>query len=217
MWPTLRRSLALLALLGLVACGGPGAGRTPTSSRSAGPPASSRSDHPEVTSTTITAATDDQAHDQPGRLTPQRRARLGIDAGPGGAAPLTAQQWADPEAVACRFVLADTTYSAEEDPRTVAARRAAFTTERLAEDLATSSSGGGRLAALRERRVSYAGELLTVAARSEQAGSVTVVDVGAAMVTASSDRPAERRLRFYRLTMTQGDDGRWLVARVEQS
>lgn len=119
--------------------------------------------------------------------------------------------------MACRFVLADTTYSAGENPRTVASRRAAFATERLAEDMATSSSGGARLEALRQRQIRYAGELLTVATTIKQGDSIAVVDIGAAVVTTSSDRPTERRLRFYRLTMARGGDGRWLVARVEQS
>lgn len=129
--------------------------------------------------------------------------------------PLTPQLWADPVAVACRFVLADTTYAATEDPAAVAARRAAFATERLAEDLAASSSGAARLAELRRVDTRYAGELLTA---SQPPGSpdVAVVDVGVVVVVTRADRPPEPQARSYRLTLAR-DAGRWLVARVEQS
>ncbi len=113
-------------------------------------------------------------------------------------------------------MLADTTYATSEDPEAVAARRGRFATERLAATLATSSSGVARLEELRRRQVRYAGDLLAVAS-SERDGDTAVVDITAAVITTSSDRPPDRRVRFYRLTMARGHDGRWLVARVEQS
>jgi len=172
----------------------------------------------EAPASSTTAPADDHGeHEDAGTLTTARRAELGLSAPPGTVPGLTAQQWLDPEAVASRFVLADTTYTAGEDPRVVNARRAAYATARLADELATSSSGGARLEQLRRRQARFAGEVLTIAG-GHDTGLVAVVEIGAAVTTTSVDQPPERRVRFYRLTLgraapTEG----WLVARVEQS
>jgi hypothetical protein len=119
--------------------------------------------------------------------------------------------------VASRFVLADTTYAASEEPGVVHARRAAYATARLAADLATSSSGGARLEELRSRQSRFVGEVLTVTANDED-GELVIVEITAAVSTTNSDQPPVRRVRFYQLTLRRDlVDGRWLVAGVEQS
>ena len=123
----------------------------------------------------------------------------------------------NPEAVAARFVLVDTTYSASEDAAAVNARRAAFATPRLAADLARSSSGGARLADLRRRQASFVGQIEAVRTR-EHTGAVAVVELTVRVTLTTNDAPPELRVRFHRLTLGRGaGTGRWLVARAEQS
>ena len=137
---------------------------------------------------------------------------------PAGTIPgLSAQQWSDAEAVASRFVLADTTYAATEDPAAVDARRTAYTTPRLATDLATSSSGGARLEELRQDQARFTGEVLTIAT-SQNTEQLAVVQITAAVTMTTADRPPERQVRFYQLTLSRDSPtGGWSVARVEQS
>jgi hypothetical protein len=158
--------------------------------------------------------------EEPIGLAPTRRAELGLPP-PGQATgelpALSAGQWADPEAVAARLVVVDCSYSAAEDPAEVAARRATYTTTRLADDLGLSSSGGARLALLRQRRVAFVGEVLSLATTT-QSPDVTVVEVVARLTTTSADQVPEQQVRFYRLTLVREPAARrWLVARVEQS
>lgn len=211
---TRTHALRLVGVLGLCllgACGRPAA-TTATSPGEAGP-ATSRS---ASSAPTTTAPPDDHGHEDTGILTPTRRAQLGL-AGSAVAQPLTPQQSLDPEAVAARFVLADTTYTAAEDPGAVNARRAVYATPRLAADLATSSSGAARLEELRRRQARFAGEVLTIST-SEARAELAVVGLRVAVTLSSADEPPERRVRFYQLTLGRDSPtGRWLVARAEQS
>jgi hypothetical protein len=111
----------------------------------------------------------------------------------------------------------DSSYGAAEDPADVAIRRATYTTTRLADDLGLSSSGGARLELLRQRRVVFSGEVLSVATAARSA-DVTVVEVAAQLTTTSADQGPEQQVRFYRMTLGwQPTDQHWLVAWVEQS
>ncbi|MDQ6726172.1 MAG: hypothetical protein M3066_08425 [Actinomycetota bacterium] len=131
-------------------------------------------------------------------------------------AELTPAQWADPEAVAARFVLVDTSYSAADDPAGVAARRAFYAAPRLAEDLRSSSSGAARLQDLRRQHGVFAGEVLTVVT-TERRDNLAVVAVDARL-TLTSDGSAHDELRSYQLTMAlDSSAGHWLVAGVEES
>ena len=163
------------------------------------------------------ASEDDEDDERLIALTPARRMRLGLHLPSGTVPGLSAQQWSDPEAVASRFVLADTTYTAAEDPIAVNARRGAYATPRLAADLATSSSGGARLEDLRHSQARFVGEVLTIGT-DHQDGELAVVQIRAAVTTTRSGEPPVRRVRFYQLTLRRDlVDGRWLVAGVEQS
>lgn len=205
------RLVGVVALCLLGACGRPAV--TTTAPGEAGP-VSGRA--PSSAPPTSVAPPDDHGHEDTGVLTPARQAQLGL-AGPGAAQPLTSQQWAEPEAVAARFVLADTTYTAAEDPVAVNTRRAAYATPRLAADLATSSSGAARLEELRRRQARFVGEVLTIAT-SDANADLAVVRLRVAVTVTTSDHPPERRVRFYQLTLGRDSPtGRWLVARIEQS
>ena len=145
----LRSCISALALVAtaLVGCGRTTVGTPPRAAVAA--PA-----------TTTTAASRDHDDDDTARpaLDERRRGELGLPpfgVPPASWAPLTPAQWADPEAVAARYVLVDTTYATAEDPGGVAARRAEYATARLAADLTTSSSGGARLEELRRRHTAY--------------------------------------------------------------
>lgn len=163
------------------------------------------------------ASEDDEDHERLIALTPARRSQLGLDTPSGTVPGLSAQQWSDPEAVASRFVLADTTYAAVEDPIAVNARRGAYATPRLVADLATSSSGGARLDELRHGQARFVGEVLTIGTDHHD-GDLAVVHIRAAVTTTRSDEPSVRRVRFYQLTLRRDLlEGRWLVAGVEQS
>lgn len=148
-------------------------------------------------------------------MTPARSIELGLT-GTGATLP-TPALWSDPQAVAARFVLADSTYAASEDPVAVNARRAAFTTPPLTADLAASSSGGIRLEGLRRRQATFAGaiEAITTVAATDFA---SVVELTVRITLTTNDRTPESRLRFYRLTLGRNIvGGRWLVVRAEQS
>ena len=206
------RVVGVVALCLLGACGRQ-ATTAATAPGEAGP-VSSRTASPAPLSST--APPDDHGHEDNGVLTPARRTQLGV-AGPGVAQPLTPQQWTEPEAVAARFVLADTTYSAAEEPTAVNTRRAAYATPRLAADLATSSSGAARLEELRRRQARFVGEVLTITT-SEASDGLAVVRLRVAVTLTTADQPVERRVRFYQLTLGRDSPtGRWLVARAEQS
>ena len=171
-----------------------------------------------TTPTTQPHESDDESDhaEHTGELTPARSAELGLQ-GPGRATLLTEQLWSNPEAVAARFVLVDTTYSASEDAAAVNARRAAYATPRLAADLARSSSGGARLADLRRRQASFVGQIEAVRTR-EHTGAVAVVELTVRVTLTPNDAPPELRVRFHRLTLgREPGTGRWLVARAEQS
>ena len=171
-----------------------------------------------TTSTSHLQESDDESDhaEHTGELTPARSAELGLH-GPGRAIPLTDERWSNPQAVAGRFVLVDTTYSASEDAAAVNARRAAYATPRLAADLATSSSGGTRLEDLRLRQAIFVGEIEAVSTR-EHTGAVAVVQLTVRVTLTTNDAPPEPRVRFYQLTLgREAGIGRWLVARAEQS
>ena len=154
--------------------------------------------------------------EQTGELTPARSAELGLQ-GPGRATPITEQLWSNPQAVAARFVLVDTTYSASEDTAAVNARRAAYATARLTADLATSSSGGARLEDLRRRQAIFVGQIDALRTR-DHTSAVGVVELTVRVTLTTNDALPERRMRFYRLTLGRdAGTGRWLVARAEQS
>ena len=152
-----------------------------------------------------------------GRLGPQRRVELRLPmpgATPGVPTPA---QWSDPEAVAALYVLADTTFSAADDPAALAARRSAFATPRLAADLASSSSGGARQSELRRRRARLSGDVLAITT-VDRAEDLAVVEVTVASTTTTDDATPDRRVRFYRLTLAWDPSAdRWLVAGVAQS
>ena len=169
-------------------------------------------------STTHVQESDDESDhaEDIGALTPTRSAQLGLY-GPGWATPLTDQLWSNSQAVAARFVLADTTYSASEDAGAVNARRAAYATPRLAADLAASSSGGARLEELRRRQASFVGHIEALRT-SENTGAVAVVHLTIRVTVTTNDAPPDPRVRFYQVTLGRdAAGGRWLVARVEQS
>ncbi len=199
--------LALSFLLG--ACG------PRTTARAGNSQGSTPATHTGPASPAVTAG-EDHGEEESGTLGPARRVQLGLF-GTGAIPVPTPQQWADPQAVAARFVLADTTYAATEDPATVTARRAAYATPRLAADLATSSSGAARLDELRRRQGRFTGEVLSITT-SQENGELAVVHLSVAVVLTGSDQPPDRRVRFYELTLgREFSRGRWLVARVEQS
>ncbi len=193
-------------------------GRVATTAPTAGaPPRTLPSSSPRESSSSTSTPSDDRDHTVDGALTPARRAQLGLSSPTGNLQPATPQQWADPQAVAARFVLADTTYAATEDPAVVNARRAAYATERFGADLNTSSSGAARLDELRHRQARFSGEVLAITT-SEASAELSVVDVSAAVTLTTTDEPAERRVRFYQLTLGwDSPTRRWLVARAEQS
>ena len=171
-----------------------------------------------TTSTThVRESEDESGHAQhTGALTPTRSAELGLH-GPGRTTPLTDQLWGNPEAVAARFVLADTTYSASEDAGAVNASRAAYATPRLAADLAASSSGGARLEELRRRQASFVGHIEALST-SEDTGAVAVVHLTVRVTLTTNDAAPDPRVRFYQVTLGRdAAGGRWLVARAEQS
>jgi len=170
-----------------------------------------------TTSTTHLQESDDESDHagDTGELTPTRAAELGLT-GPGRPTPLTDQLWSNPQAVAARFVLVDTTYSASEDAAVVNARRAAYATPRLAADLAASSSGGARLEELRRRQAAFVGQIEAVST-SEETGTVAVVRITARVTLTTNDARPDPRVRFYQLTLGRDGTGRWLVARAEQS
>ena len=170
------------------------------------------------TPTTHVQGSDDESDhaEHGGELTPTRAAELGLE-GPGRVTPPTDQLWSNPEAVAARFVLVDTTYSATEDPAAVNARRAAYATPRLAADLAASSSGGARLEDLRVRQASFVGQIEALST-SEDTGTVAVVQLTVRVTLTTNDAPPDRSVRFYQLTLArEAATGRRLVARAEQS
>lgn len=210
--PTLCRLLTVGALCALAACGR--GSDTATSTRPGGRPAPT--DSTTSTSHLLQSADESDHAEHTGELTPRRAAELGLQ-GPGQATPLTDQLWSDPQAVAARFVLVDTTYSASEDAAAVNARRAAYATPRLAGDLGASFSGGARLEDLRRRQGSFVGRIEALST-SEDTGAVAVVQLTVAVTLTTSDAPPDRRVRFYRLTLGRdAGGGRWLVARAEQS
>jgi hypothetical protein len=171
-----------------------------------------------TTSTTHVQQSEDEGDhaEHTGALTPTRSAELGLT-GPGRASPLTDQLWSNPQAVAARFVLVDTTYSASEDASAVNARRAAYATPRLAADLAASSSGGARLQELRRRQASFVGHIEALST-SENTGAVAVVHLTVRVTLTTNDAPPDPRVRFYQVTLGRdAAGGRWLVARAEQS
>ncbi len=171
-----------------------------------------------TTSTTHVQQSEDEGDhaEHTGALTPTRSAELGLT-GPGRASPLTDQLWSNPQAVAARFVLVDTTYSASEDASAVNARRAAYATPRLAADLAASSSGGARLEELRRRQASFVGHIEALST-SENTGAVAVVHLTIRVTVTTNDAPPDPRVRFYQVTLGRdAAGGRWLVAGVEQS
>ena len=210
--PTLHQTLVIAALCLLAACGrgsdvatstGPGSRTVPMAS---------------TTATTQPHESDDESDhaEHTGELTPARSAELGLE-GRGQATPLTERLWSDPQAVAARFVLVDTTYSASEDAAAVNARRSAYATPRLAADLAASSSGGARLEELRRRQASFVGQIEALST-SENTGTVAVVQLTVRMTLSTNDAPPDPRVRFYQLTMGRdAGTGRWLVARAWQS
>lgn len=171
-----------------------------------------------TTPTTHLQESDDESDhvEHTGELTSARSAELGLR-GPGRATPLTDELWSDPEAVAARFVLVDTTYSASEGAAAVNARRAAYATPRLAGDLATSSSGGARLDDLRRRQASFLGQIEGLRT-SKNTGAMAVVQLTVKVTITTNDAPPDARVRFYQLTLgREAGTGRWLVARGEQS
>ncbi len=189
----------------------------PASSAATTRPAGQVSDTGSDPATTVSGPDEADHHEDIGQLSPARRAQLGLAGSAGSVPVLSAQQWSDPHAVASRFVLADTTYTAAEEPAAVNARRAAYATPRLAADLSTSSSGGARLDELRRRQARFAGEVLAITT-SQDDGRLAVVQLGAAVTISTNDAGPDRRVRFYQLTLGRDSaDGRWLVARVEQS
>jgi hypothetical protein len=208
----LHRAVLIAALSALAACG-----RTPHVATSSGPGAR-RAPVASTTSTTHGQESDDESDhaEHTGALTPTRSAELGLH-GPDPATSLTNELWSNPQAVATRFVLADTTYSASEDAGAVNARRAAYATPRLAADLAASSSGGARLEELRRRHASFVGQVEALST-SEDTGTVAVVQLTVGVTLTTNDAPPDRRVRFYQLTLGRdAATGHWLVARAEQS
>lgn len=209
---TLRRALAIAALCWVAACG-----REPDAATSTRPGSGTA----PATSTTSTTHLQESDHEidhaeHTGELTPARSAELGLQ-GPGQATPLTDPLWSDPQAVAVRFVMADTTYLASEDAAAVNARRAAYATPRLAADLAASSSGGARLEDLRRRQASFVGQIEAVST-SKNTGTVAVIQLTVRVTMSTNDSPPDPRVRFYQLTMGRdAASGRWLLARAEQS
>lgn len=159
--------------------------------------------------------------DVTGRLTPQRRTALGLPQPRQPATDLPALgdgQWADPEAVAARYVLVDTNYSVTEDPRAVNARRALYAGDRLRADLATSSSAGAGTDELRHQGGELHGEILGLVTteRSEDTAAVSVMV--RRTLTANGEPVGTARIGFYGITLV-GDAvaGHWLVAGVEIS
>ena len=211
------RSLLVLTAISLLAVGCQGQASSTSAVPTTRSPAPGPGAAGAASSSSTTVSDDHGEHDEHGRLSSARRVELGLTAPAGTIPSLSGELWSDPEAVACRFVLADTTYAAAEDPATVNVRRAAYASPRLASDLATSSSGGARLEELRRRQARFAGEVLTIVT-NENSGHLAVIEITAAVTTTRADRPPERRVRFYRLTLGRDSPtGRWLVARVEQS
>ena len=128
--------------------------------------------------------------------------------------PLSPGAWADPEAVAARFLLVETNHPAAEDPAEFWARKAAYVSARFGEDLRASSSGGSGRAELAAQGAVFQGEVLGLATVSRD-DTTAVVDCSVRRATAVSGGAPRTRIAFYRLTLVRHDDGRWLVVDVQ--
>lgn len=174
------------------------------------------------TSTVATATTHLQEVEpaQPRLLDPERRAALGLP--PRGQRlatlpPLTEVQWARPEVVAARYVLIDTNYSSDEDPVTVAARRADYAGGRLAAELTSTSSAAVGLEAQRHQGVVFEGEVLALDAFVEGDRATVLVAVRRTRRAGGAAREAPR-IGFHQLTLVRdAESGHWLVVDVELS
>lgn len=132
--------------------------------------------------------------------------------------PLTAIQWADPEAVAARYVLVDTNYPSSADPAALSARRGAYATERLRADLATSSSGAAGLEGFRRQGAVFTGDVLGLATDSASSTTTTVTAVARRATLVDGHPVATPRIAFYRLTLVHDPaNARWLVVDVRLS
>lgn len=192
----LHQALLIAALSVLAACG-----RTPDVAMSTGPGAR-RAPVASTTSTTHVQESDDESDhaEHTGALSPTRSAELGLHGG-GRATSLTDELWSNAQAVAARFVLADTTYSASEDAGAVNSRRAAYATPRLAAELAASSSGGARLEELRRRHASFVSQVEALST-SDDTGTVAVVQLTVGVTLTTNDAPPDRRVRFHTSSAT---------------
>jgi hypothetical protein len=163
----------------------------------------------------------------PGRATvampPSDRTRLGLPEVSGTAIdptavpPLDEVQWADPEAVAVRFVLVRTNYRACEDPAALRRRSSPYVVPRLGTELAWSSGGQAGLAELRAQGAVFAGDVVGVAT-TERSESRSVVDLTVRRSTSVGGEPGPARVSFWRLTLVRdAPSGHWQVADLQLS
>ena len=206
--------LAAAGAVSLVSCAGP-------AQRRPGPPEGAES-RPQARSVVGPSEYDGETPATAGgkRLGPERRAALGLplaQAPPGSLPPLSEAQWADPEAVAARFVVVDTTYAATEHPETVNARRNIYVTASVAARLSASSSGEARLEHLRRQGAVFFGEILRVEREAAPPGAAAITVAVRQSLLVGGVAQGAPRIGFYHLSLVGGPGGYWAVADVERS
>ncbi len=131
--------------------------------------------------------------------------------------PLDEAQWADPQAVAVRFVLVRTNYRADEDPAALRARSSPYVVPRLGAELAPSSGGQAGLAELRAQGAVFAGDVVGVTTTERSEGR-SVVDLTVRRSTSVGGEPGPARVSFWRLTLVRdAASGHWQVADLQLS
>jgi len=131
---------------------------------------------------------------------------------------LSGAQWADPEAVAARYVLVDTNYSSAEELVALNARRAQYASDRLRAELGASSSAGAGLGQLRASHTAFHGEILGVSTSELTDGTAVVVLTVRTTVSSDGDAAPPPRVGFAEVTMVRDEgSGRWYVVHVARS
>ncbi|MEW6154216.1 MAG: hypothetical protein AB1673_09550 [Actinomycetota bacterium] len=143
---------------------------------------------------------------------------LGTSADGSQLPPLGADEWLVAQVVAARFLMVQTNFSVAEEPDAVTARRALYTSRRLAEDLAMAGAGGTAGAAVDDLRASgtqFFGEVVGLVIVDKSRVTATVAaSVRRWSVSTEGSGPA--RLSFYVLRLVLDEEAeRWAVVDVE--
>lgn len=152
-------------------------------------------------------------------LDERRQSELGL-APPGpvdaSALPgLTADQWADPEVVAARFLLVQTNGAAGEDPATIAGRRDPYTSPHLARELELAGAGAASRGQLSETSTVFHGEVVGLATGERSSTTATVAATVRRWHT-STEPATPARISFYVLRLVfDAPANRWLVVDLQ--